>query len=405
MTLVPRTDGQEVKYLLPEEIITDSIYDVRPGDLDDTEIEQLAQDIETSGQQDALIVSAKIHEDTSDDSRVMDYVESYTLIAGHRRRRAVSLINTKNSALGNPLLKLRVYVDRSITDTNIGLQKAIASNLHRKNFTPMQLALLIERLKKEFGWDKQGFKGTKLVADYLKVNPATITQHEKFLKAPEEVKAGLQSGEFSAQYALMLLTDVKPEKQKEVVEKSRQIQAEEDKKKSKGKKEMTVISESGVTEITESFLPEEPTKKSKSSKAAPARVEEPALRKSIRQTEGATEGPLPLSKKEILSHIQDIADSPAYGFPDGDVRQWAKFFVEEFVTGKASERKLLNKFDKIITGANEGSEKSIKAEKSEEVKPTRAVRKDSKEKPVKPVKPVKVDSPKPKKSVAKPPKS
>lgn len=377
MTLVPRTDGTETRYLLPEEIITDPIYDVRPGEAEDDDIEELAQSIEANGQEDTGIVSANQVGGAS--GEIGDYYEIFTLIAGHRRRRAISLINTKKSALGEPLLKMRVYIDRTITSAAIGLRKAITNNLHRKGYTPMQVALLIERVKKENGWDKQGFKGTKLAAEYLGVNAATITQHEKFLKAPEEVKSALASGEISAQGALLLLTDVKPEKRKEVIEKAREMQAEVEAKKPGKKLRMEVISESGITEITESFLPEEDEKPGKkSSKAAkPTRVEAPALRKAARETPEATAGPLPLTKKEILQHLQDIADAPAYGFPDGDVRQWAKYFVEEFATGRGTERKLLNKFDKLCIGASEGTEKSSKAEEEKPAAPARATRKDA----------------------------
>lgn len=374
MTLVPRTDGQEVRYLLPEEITTDPIYDVRPGAADDEEIELLAHDIESNGQQDALIVSAKINAPNGAD--VDEYTEAYTLVAGHRRRRAVSLVNTKRSALGEPLLKLRVYVDRSITDTNIGLQKAIASNLHRKNFTPLQLALLIQRLKKEFGWDKQGFKGTQQVADYLKINAATVVQHEKFLKAPEEIKAALASGELSADGALTLITVVKPEKHKEVLEKGRVEQAKID-----------ALPPARTTKKKQPI----PTEDSKSAKLEKlARVEEPALRKAIRQTDDSTVTALPLSKKEIIEHFQDLADAPAYGYPDSQVRQWAKYFVEQFVTGKGTEKTLLKKFNLMTAESDPGTEASSKDDDSVPTsKPARAVRKDAKEKPTPTAKKVK----------------
>ena len=293
-------------YFLPNEIQTDARFNVRPSSADDDgEIERLAQSIEESGQIDPGVVVPVNQTDEGED---------YILLIGHRRRRAITLINTKYALLGKPLLKMKVAVDRSTRAYSEQLRHAIASNLHRKSFTPMDLALLIQRLKTENKWI--GYQGSKKVADFLGVNPATVTQHERLLGADASIQAGVSTGKLSAQSAFDLLS-VKPEKLEEVNERSAQ--------------------------------------------AAPTgRAKNNVVKRAIRETEEATARVVSRTRKEIISFFEDL-DAPAYGYPDGAIRQFATYF-QSWTQGGGTARTLTAKFDAMTAKAPQGTKSS--AEKS-----------------------------------------
>lgn len=349
--------GNELVYLLPEEIQTDEKYALRRYETTEDEgdkIDRLADSIEAQGQLDAAVVVP------GEDGK-------YVLLIGHRRKRAVARINDARSEGGEPLLRLRAVVDRTGADP---LRKAAVSNIQREDFSPMDLALLIQRLRKDNGWE--GFSGAKKIASYLGVNAATITQHEKFLGADPEIKDKLHLGVISAQSAFDLL-GVKPEKRAEVLEKVEQAV---------GRKKAEAL-----VEVVEGKGTEEQKEAVYKKKAAAVRVERPEVVKAIRETEGAAARPMALSRKEIVDFFERL-DSPMYGNLDSAVRTWVRYFCDSFVPGKGTDRTCLAKWDKMV----EKSDKGTKAAK-ETAAPKLAAKVVKPPKPVTPPKPPKAATP------------
>lgn len=313
-------------WLRPEEIVIDPRF-ARPKYGEQSEereaqrIEKLATSMDAVGQLDTAIVTQ------------FDETPGYVLVGGHRRRRALIRLNEKRTANAQPLLRLRVRIEAG-GDLR---RKSLAHNVQRNGYSAMELAVLIQELRSEHNWE--GVKGTKHIVEYLGLDHATITQHEKFLTAPREVQENLEEGRLSALGAHEML-NVTPGKESEVLERAKKIQAEKDKKltaKARKKRE-----EAGI----------EPGQK----------IEHPAVVQAIRETEGAATEPIALSKKEILASIEQF-DSPAYPEP---VKAWAKYFTDSFATGSGTYVTMRHKFDAMI-GAKKAAVKKTSTAKTKAV--------------------------------------
>jgi len=298
----------EVIRVLPERLVSSEEYCVRFGSGDEAEIDQLALSMERDGQQDDIIVIPN-HDP-----------HMFVIIAGNRRKRAAAKINEKRTLAGGELFRLRARVERGNGVDRF--RQAAISNIHRENYGPMELAKLIELIKTRNKWE--GYKGSVKVANYLAVNPATVTQHEKFLAAPKEIRDKLTSRELTAQSAFAML-DVKPEKRDEVLAKARENQAEANAAKSR------------------------PVKPPLAN-----RVEHPAVVKAIRSVEGSSNHPPVRGRKEILEMIEQL-DGPAYGYPDSAVRMWARYVVDKWAPGGGSDRTWGEKFDAMVARAPRGT--------------------------------------------------
>jgi len=215
---------EEIIQLLPNEILVDERYNVRPwtsdegaSDVEAKSIELMADSIEQHGQFDAGIVEPS-------KTKTADGKERFTLVAGHRRRKAIAMVNERKAAKSQPLLHMRLRVDRSGADMK---RIAAQSNLHRDNPNPMDLAKLIENLRKEFGWGHD-MAGHKLVMRYLNVTLPTVLQHQRILEADPEIQKRLASGQLSMKTAHQLAVGVKPEMLPEILKNAERIQTESD---------------------------------------------------------------------------------------------------------------------------------------------------------------------------------
>ena len=328
--------GAEVLFLLPQEIRTDEKYNVRRWRADGAderevkELEALGASIERDGQIDAGVVVALLEPD--------DLGEWYLLTQGHRRRRALTIVNERRTAEGKGQLRMRVVVDRSGGDH---LRKAAVGNIQRKNYTPMDLLMLIKRIREEYKWE--GFKGAKRVAEYLGVDVATVTQHERFDKADPLLQEKLHDGVLSAQSGFELLS-VKPERRVEVMELAEQIQTDQ------------VVEQAVADTEAGRVTPEAAAAKIQASQK---RVKHPAVRAAIRQTPDAVAegGKSPRTRKEILEFF-DEQDGPGNGWPDGAVRQWVRYFVDKWAAGEGTDRTCQEKWDVATEKAPKGSKES-----------------------------------------------
>lgn len=328
--LVVENSSQELPdrgHLLPAQIQTDERFNVRKYDpTDDYEmklVEDLATTMERDGQLDDIILVPV------EDGKLV-------LLAGHRRRRAATLINERRSAENRPLFKLRYQVNREGGDL---FRKAVISNLQRRDFSPMDLTLLIKRIKQENNWAGMGFKGSKKTAEYLGISVANVTQHEKFSLFDEEMQQKLHRGEISAHSAYDLM-EVKPEKRAEVLSKASEIQQDRN-------IDQAIESTQSGRESGEKAATKMHSKK---------RIENPAIKQAIRETPDATDTPQPMSRREIVEWLLQF-DSPVYGGLDSAVRQWV-VAMDKMMAGKGgrnADKSARDKFDAMVKGSSKGT--------------------------------------------------
>lgn len=338
-----RVNGMETMLLLPEEITVDSTLNVRMyaggSEAENERVEELSKSIELVGQIDPGVV-------------IESEPGKFTLVSGGRRRKAIVLLNDRLGASGRPLERMRVYVDRTGGDM---FRKAVHANLKRKDFSPMDLALLIARLRAENKWE--GMAGAKQAAKYLGVSPATVTQHEKLMGAGIEIQDKLHAGVISAQSAFDLL-NVKPERRKEVLERATQVENET---RIAGR-QPALDDDSGVVAGRET--------------GKPVRVRHDSIVKAVRQTPDSTDTPVVKSRREILDYFAE-KDGPAYGYIDSAVREFCRYFVESWAGGKGSwaggkgsDRTADAKFDTMTVKSFRGTKDKVKTEPKAAPKPT-----------------------------------
>lgn len=338
------TGAAEVVELLPEEIVVNEELNVRPWEGDpeaeQERIERLARTIEQEGQlMDGLVQAVEANG-----------VVEYQLIAGNRRRNAIALINAGKSDAEQPM-KMRVRVLRNQSKEQ-AFRKAIIENLHRKDFSAMDLAMDIQRVREMNGW--QAGKFTKKVAEYFGVSPAQITQHEKLLSLPADVQIKVHEGMLSAQSAFDLV-DVRPEKRGEVLAKAEEKRQEEEARKSEAagsagsagsakKGKAGAGADAGVGNGSAEATAE-------TEEEGRGKLKRKHVLAATREVEGATDKPKPRTRNEIVAFFREVADSPAYGYANSPVRAFATFFCDKWapaVGAGKSDRSLTTRFDAMV---------------------------------------------------------
>lgn len=202
--------GPEVELFSPLSIrINKSLADLRQG-RDKEKIEELAASILAEGQ-----LQPGAYRDTA---------AGPELVFGHRRLAAVGLLNQRGHDI--PFKAVRT----SATDAE-ALRMALHENTQDENFTPIELAHNIKRVRDQYGW--AGKSDTKRVAEFFGLTQAGVTQAEKLLTTPKQVQDQVHQGEMSADAALQL-TNAQPEKREEVLKRARAKAEAEPQPKAKG---------------------------------------------------------------------------------------------------------------------------------------------------------------------------
>jgi len=323
----------QLVYLLPEEIVIPEQMDVRPyttktGDAE-SEIEAISRLAETI-QEEGQIQPVRVR---------FGGDGTYELVAGRRRVRAIALINAGLKADQIPMRVVCVVKPDDMPAKKAAAhsyRQAMVENIHRQQISPMDFATDVQTLIKRLGW--KGGEAAKKAAEFLKVSPATITQHLKLFTLSEELQRQVHEGVISRDAAFEV-AKVVPEKQAEVVQKAKELQkAEEGEAKqtetATGKKGGAAVRKTGTTK--------------KRHVAAAVR-------------EVAPDKPAPRSRKEIVDWFAE-KEGPVYGYPSGDVQTFVREFVI-WVKGGSSDRKLTNKWDAMVEKARRGSPEKVEASK------------------------------------------
>jgi ParB/RepB/Spo0J family partition protein len=327
--LAAQTIGPDkLLYLLPEEItIPESGMDVRPWtsqagatDKETEAIGKLAETIAAEGQ----IMPVKCRYGKGGE---------IILIDGRRRVQSVALINAGKSNKETPL-RVKVIIGTDEIKGARAYRQSMIANIHRLDLSPMDIAQDIKNIREQFKWT--GADGTKKVAEYLKVSPATITQHEKLLTLTAEVQAQIHDGTLSRD-AAFAVSKVEPSKQAAVVEKAKETQKEE-KAASKAKPPADKPA-TGNKQPTKAAARETGTVKARH------------IRKAAREIDPTK--PQPRSKKEIVEFFAE-KEGAAYGHANGAVQTFIREFCA-WVLGGSSDRKLDKLFDVMVEKADKGT--------------------------------------------------
>jgi ParB/RepB/Spo0J family partition protein len=322
-------------YLLPEDISIPEDLDVRPwtskggSEKEVDAIASLAATISAVGQ----ISPIKVR-----------YKEGggFELIAGRRRIQAVALINAGQSKGEIPIRIKAIISSDDPTSEKLAkgrsYRQAMVENLHRENLSPMDLAMDIDMLRKKFKW--LGSEGTKKIAEFLKVSPATVIQHTKLLELPENIQTQVHEGTLSREAAFALV-DVKPEKRQEVIDKAKEKQKAE--------------TQAAKAEPTAGVPANKPSAASgRDTKTVKTRH----VKAAAREVEGATEKPQTRTRKELLDYFSE-KEGPAYGHADGAVQT----FIRELILwakGLSTDRKLDKLWDAMVERAPKGTREVAK---------------------------------------------
>ena len=142
---------------------------------DETRLQELAESISTTGLVQPIVVRRK--------------GERFEIVAGERRWRAAQIAG---------LLKLPVHVS-DVSDDKL-LQTALIENIQREDLNPIEEALAYKRLGDESGLTQEQ------IAAAVGKDRATVANHLRLLRLPEQVRARVAGGDLSMGHARALLS-------------------------------------------------------------------------------------------------------------------------------------------------------------------------------------------------------
>lgn len=321
-------------------------YSVRQGDTEEEikAITALAATIEEEGQIQPVRVRRV------EGNQIDAAADMYEMIAGRRRKKAVELINAGRKAGEELMLKAVVVSD--VSDPS-AFRQACIENLHRKDMSPMNMYENIQTVRENFGW--QGKSGTKKVAEFFKVSPATVTQYELLGKLPEALKVQVHSGGLSRDDAFRLAVIAAKKGEEAALEAARvgeEAAGLVDAGSGAGSGEAGSETDAGAGADSEHRheTPDEKKARTKKAKAAKSK----AIKEAAREAD--PDKLVPRSKKDLMEFFTSCY-GPAYGYADGAVHKFVDA-LERFAAGGLSDRALYKYWDACVEGADKGTPES-----------------------------------------------
>lgn len=141
---------------------------------DEVKLQELAESISTTGLVQPIVVRRK--------------GERFEIVAGERRWRAAQIAG---------LLRLPVHVS-DVSDDKL-LHTALIENIQREDLNPIEEALAYKRLSDESGLTQEQ------IAAAVGKDRATVANHLRLLRLPDQVRARVAAGELSMGHARALL--------------------------------------------------------------------------------------------------------------------------------------------------------------------------------------------------------
>lgn len=166
-------DKQELQHLAIERIQRGKYQPRR--DMDQTSLEELAESIKAQGVMQPIVVRSIA-------------ANKYEIIAGERRWRAAQLAG----------LKTIPALVRNVTD-EAAIAMALIENIQREDLNPVEEAMALQRLQKEFELTQQE------VANAVGKSRASVANLLRLIGLPDEVKTLLAHGDLEMGHARALL--------------------------------------------------------------------------------------------------------------------------------------------------------------------------------------------------------
>lgn len=172
----------ELKKVLIAQIVVNP-YQPR-NQFHDTELEELAQSIQSVGLLHPPLV------------RPLPHSDCYELIAGERRYRACKLANLRS---------IPVYVRH--TPHSISAEAALIENIQRVDLNPLEIAKALQRLMEEFQLSQE------LLSQRIGKKRSTIANYLRLLSLPHSIQESLRMGFITMGHAKAILALEGQEKQ------------------------------------------------------------------------------------------------------------------------------------------------------------------------------------------------
>ena len=147
------------------------------GSLDEARLQELAQSIRANGMIQPIVVRKA--------------ADRFQIIAGERRWRAAKLAG---------LLRVPIVVRDIVPGERSQLELALVENIQREDLNPIDEALAYRRLADQFELTQEQ------IAAAVGKDRATIANHLRLLKLPDEVRTEVASGRLSMGHARALLS-------------------------------------------------------------------------------------------------------------------------------------------------------------------------------------------------------
>jgi hypothetical protein len=138
--------------------------------------------------------------------RVYPTPEGYVLYIGERRYNACAMLKDEGYTWPDgSAWKVKVEVDPDMTEEK-ALRACLHENLMREDLTFREKAGAIRLVREANGWtDGEDYKNTERVAEFLRINPASVMNYELVADGPAEIGGMVESGQMTFSAAVDLL--------------------------------------------------------------------------------------------------------------------------------------------------------------------------------------------------------
>lgn len=333
-------------YLSPELLTANEANEkARPAERPEdraARVKTMAQSIAANGQELPVLIVEKIE----------DEVTTYEYVDGGCRVEAIASLNENNGHARQ--------VWCSLVDASEDLfKKAVTANIHRTQNSLMDMAHIVQEAFDRNGWRTRG--GGKKVAEYLGIGEPRVSEYQKILHAPPDVKAKIDSGELTSLEAALKLMAMPADKREEIGTRAVQLAEEEAEERANSKAKRKGNSRPNVKPFRPGVdKPNVPTVRAK-------HVERAAKEK------GVDTSTTPRAKSEISEFFEAVSDA---AYPKAAV-QFADYFVGTWMKGEGSTNRAYVLFDAAVgvKAPNAKVVKPVKPPKAAKVKKTPAPKK------------------------------
>jgi hypothetical protein len=302
-------------YLAPEQLTANEANEkARPAERPEdraARVKSMAASIVANGQELPVLIVEKTEDD----------VTTYEYIDGGCRVEAIATIRE------NGMPNMQVWC--VLVDPNLDLFKlATSANIHRTQNSLLDMAHIVQEAFDRNGWRGRG--GGKKVAEYLGILESRVSEYQKLLHAPADVKAKIDSGELTSLEAALKLMAMPADKREEIGTRAVELAKEEEEEKAERK------SKRGHNPTPK--VPLYDPNKHKPATVKAKHVEKAAKEKGVETTS------TPRAKSEIAEFFEAVS---AAAYPKPAVA-FAEYFAGTWMKGEGSDRRARELFDSAV---------------------------------------------------------